>query len=122
MNSEPLLACVMDDYELLVSIFPNVVLFYNDDCGARPLCYWRRLPDTISFNEGEEYEYEHASEPLLAPGLVCNDRWRSSPVVDFPSVVLIMNNWPGNEFLRLYLTIVWMEDSVVWQSNDGIEC
>jgi hypothetical protein len=44
------------------------------------------LPDE-SFAEGEEYEYEElASEPLLAPDHFY-DRL-SSPVMDFPSVVL----------------------------------
>ena len=70
----------MSDY-----YFPSAVLVYDDDFGVWRLWCVSWLPNE-SFAEGEEYEYELASEPLLAPDHFY-DRW-SSPVMDFPSVVL----------------------------------
>ena len=67
--------------------------YYFSQCGFslwNDFGVWRLwcvswLPDE-SFAEGEEYEYELASEPLLAPDHFY-DQW-SSPAMDFPSVVL----------------------------------
>ncbi len=64
--------------------FPSAVLVDDDDFGVWRLWCVSWLPNE-SFAEGEEYEHELASEPLLAPDHFY-DRW-SSPVMDFPSEV-----------------------------------